>query len=673
MASERLTPIVALGPFAGIDATTSPLYIPPGMGAFALNVDTSRYPQGFTTAKGRQNVTQLVAPGSPPYIITALNQFVFQSETDQQVVLAALSNGSSKEVASYDFSTGATSIISGASWYTQGMQFGQAFFTNVGQQYRYNSGTVSAFAWQYPAPGNTAPDSFTLGQTAPGANNIPPGTYYYTWTQITTFPDGTTQETSPNNASAFNLSLSITVGAGGAQSIDLTPTTAWSGTNADGSTWVTNIYRQSTNQPVWLSAYRLTGSAVLHDTNPDANFLPNAQLTLHNDPPPVSTSNLGVVFSHKDRAWTWVVVQNATSNNLVQSQLWFSSYGVPWSFNNSQGVILVGNEFPFDLPNNSTGVYDRNVGDIPVAGVSLSSIAVLHSRRATYVLYGDDPTTFVVRKMSDKGCIAPLSPAVCKNVEARLTDEGVYLFDGQSDVYISEPIRQLLDLYSPTNKAQAQGWYANRAYYLSLPSSGGSTVLSPATAAPATFVYYFPTQQWYILPYATSAAYAVPSESSWVGAQQYQEIVAARWNTAAGTGSLYIDSWQVGDSDLALPVTATWTGPVTDSGLPGTIKTYTHVVVNAPIQQGVTATVTLTLDPGSSPSKVYAWNFDLGLGPTLIAEVPTYGAGNLGVLASLTVSVTNTLNPAPAPAMLYSVQCFGTMAYNLIPSNVGVS
>lgn len=679
MASERATAVIRVGPFVSIDATTSPLYTTPGTGAFALNVDTTRQLNGFSTAKGRTPVGSFSGAN---LTIEQLNQFINQSETEQRFILGSLllSGILAGGVQVYDIQTGSASVVSGGLAYTQGVQFDNALYTNASQQYRYYSGTMSAYVWQQPPPTDLDTNSFTLAQTPPGSNNIGPGTYYYTWTRLVTFPDGTTQETSPNTDSAFNLTVQTTVSSSGAQSIDLTPSSMWSGTFADGSTWTTNIYRQSSNQSIWLYVATLSGSSVYHDTHSDTAISVNVQLNLHNDPPPVSSTspnkNLGPIFAHKDRMWAWVVVQNANTDNLVQSQLWFSAYGIPWSFNDAQGVLLVGNEFPFDLPNGTgQGLYDRMYGDIPVAGVSLSSIAVLHSRRATFVVYGDDPSTFIVRKMSDIGCIAPNSVAVCKNIEARLTDEGVYLFDGQNDTYISEPIRAILSLLMPTNLAQAVGWYANRSYYLSVPGTGGSTVISPTTGAPCTFVYYFPTGQWRILPYATNAAYSVPSEDAPQGSAQFQEIIAARYITSPAGPTLFFDSWDNADTDLGSAISGYWNSPVTDSGLPETIKTYTHVTINAPIQPGVSATVTLTIDPGSTPAKVYTWTFDLGLGPTLIAEVPvgTNGAGNLGYLAFVSVETTNTVYPNPLPTVIYSVSVYGTMAYNLIPSNVGVS
>jgi hypothetical protein len=70
--------------------------------------------------------------------------------------------------------------------------------------------------------------------------------------------------------------------------------------------------------------------------------------------------------------------------------------------------------------------------------------------------------------------------------------------------------------------------------------------------------------------------------------------------------------------------------------MPENEKEYTHIVVNAPIQPGVLATVTLTVDPGSNPPKVYTWTFDLGKGSSTIGTIPK---NFRGYLAQVSVQV----------------------------------
>lgn len=546
---------------------------------------------------------------------------------------------------------------------TQAFQYGTALYTNYGYQLRSDKGSApfGLFLWQYALdeePFSATSGTFPVWTLAAGTGtNLAPQEYYYTFTVTITFPDGSTQETSPTNTAFAPFALNYTLSAAGA--IAITPGTgttgiAWSGTHPDGSTWTTNVYRMSTAQPTFFFAASVTGAQtfVYNDDQADATIAANAQLSLYRDQPPVcptttggvTTYNPGVVFTHKDRAWCFVLVQNAATDNQPQCQLWYSDYGTAWSFNSVYQVLLVGNGDTALNP-----VYD-GYGDGPAAAIVLASTVLLLKDQTLFTLWGDDQTTFIVRLVGSYGCVSPTSAADCDELgcwfgSTALYGVGVYACDGFSKPqYISEDIRLALQPLS-SDWDNAVGFYANASYYLSFPNSS------------ITFIYHFPSKKWRTLPYATSFAYAIPNDQPPAPAEQtYNEIIAVR------PGTTEIDCWDAAETDLGNPIIATWTTLLRDGGRPWAQKNYAFVGVANPLQPvGVEAYITLSV-----------WDYDGALTTTRYPEVGTIDlsktvwtplhipqGGNKGFIAQVTVTLINAPN-ATAPATIFKVVVAGS-------------
>jgi hypothetical protein len=187
-----------------------------------------------------------------------------------------------------------------------------------------------------------------------------------------------------------------------------------------------------------------------------------------------------------------------------------------------------------------------------------------------------------------------------------LSEHGIVMSDGSSIARISDPIRSVIDSLLSTDRQGAVGFFARGSYYISFPALG------------QTFGYYAATGEWFgPLMYATSSAYYVMSNpNTFNGQSTVNEVTAIRQNTA------YIDQWFTGgDLDLGASQAVTWQGSLMDSGEPHKEKLYKAVSINAPVQPGKFATVTLTIDPGSNPPKVKTWKFDLGKGPVQTGTV----------------------------------------------------
>ncbi|MGH7745819.1 MAG: hypothetical protein ACREQ5_13715, partial [Candidatus Dormibacteria bacterium] len=250
----------------------------------------------------------------------------------------------------YDPATGLqpTTEISGMDGFDQAVQFYSILYTNAGQQYSVLN-PRNAYSWQYPPPNPT-----TYGysvSSAPGS--LASGTYYYAFTQVVKGPNNAfTQETTPTGSTASfgppapPSLYPYAVTSGGTTGASISGT--FSGTNPDGTLYTTNVYRQSTNVPVWTLLTNLATNAVYVDNATDTSISSNQILTLNSDPPPVSSSNRGIIFNHQERIFCFVEIQNSDTGNQPQTQLWYSTLGTPWQFNElaqQEGgqVLLVGN------------------------------------------------------------------------------------------------------------------------------------------------------------------------------------------------------------------------------------------------------------------------------------------------------------------------------------------
>jgi len=666
--------------FKSVDYTTAETDVNQEVAVAATNVDTQRYPGALVSSRGRVNLVNL-SQGS---IASAYALAKFNLTTSVRNVIAAGTTGATAQViVGYNLDTAVQFTVVNGTYFSQGVgavQFGNILYTNGGQQIRYNAGVYTAYPWQNSV-GFAATISLTPSATG---GNMLAATYYYAMTTVTAYPDGGTQESNPNQ---FAFATGATVqGDTYPAPVTTTGTTSevalsgglspWYGTNADGSTYTTNIYRISTNQPTWYLAGNansgtVTGGAsgTYTDTASD-NSIATAQQLQYRYPAPATNA---VIFGHQDRMWVFNDFENATlTNGLWQCQLWFSDQGLPWSFAADTNVILVG-----DNSDNYAGaviapstLYAGVAGsasiinDLPMAGVSLSSVAILHKRRSTYILYGNDPSTYIALKMWDLGCVASASATVCEDVDCWLSEEGPQMTDGQTRQYIGEPMRELMAQWTPAQWALAVGWYADRTWFLSFPQTTG------AGGVGYTLRYYLPKSAWLPpLPYATYAAYALPSETApSPAAQRFNEVIAARGVFAASLTEL--DAWNAADGlDLGAEIASLWQSPMTDSGEPGLDKEYQWIVVNAPVQTA-TLTATLTIFTGVGATATASWVFDLSQGPTLIATIGTGGAGTVGSMAQLKLTTTAG---AANPVVVYSVEVMGSVQREYAASAAGVT
>jgi hypothetical protein len=386
-----------------------------------------------------------------------------------------------------------------------------------------------------------------------------------------------------------------------------------------------------------------------------SDFDANAQMTPTRDAPPVSPTNVGAIAYHKGAAWCLVVnaatitpTQNATSTPrsvpIQQMQLWWSKYGIPWEFDTVNNVNVLDANVPPNVP-----PYGGTYGEQPIALVSLSSVLLAWTTKNCFATYGDGTTQspYVTRMLFNIGSRARHSWAVCildqvGSVAIGLTENGVEMTDGQYAYRIDEPIRATLDSLVLSDRINAVGFFAHKAYYISFPALG------------ETWAYYLPTGDWFgPLPYATTAAYAVPANP----AAPLSTYGTMNEVTAVRGASNVIDSWFAGgDLDLGAVQTVTWSSAQSTCGEPRAQKVIERVSVNAPVQPGVLVTVTVSTEQGT-------WTdvCDLSKGPTSLTTVGVDGGGPLvGFLVACTVSMTTSATGVQ-PAQIWDVTVDGTL------------
>jgi hypothetical protein len=665
MASERIQCLISLRPFKGIDTLSAGIDVQPGRARQGIAADPYRLPLALVSARGRVQLAEMTT-GGVGAVVKNIAAYT-SGPTDQEIIGTTELAGVFNRFMFDPLANTQTPLNFGGTvdttFFSQAVQFGNVIYDNAGHQYS-SANPGNTFLWHYPAPDPTAQAySVTpVAGTLPGGPLGNPATYFYAFTQtVTSFPvaTGFSQETSPTGPTPTGNPLSVySVTSSGATGALITG--VFAGSMPDGATYVTNVYRQSTLSGIWFLRTTLTTNAPFTDNADDSTIAGNAILDYNRDIPPVTPTNLGAIFRHQERMWAFLIIDDDATANQPQSQLWFTNAARPWEWNNlpiqdGGNVMLVGNS---DTPSNNTD-YTAQYGDWPVRGVSLSSVAILFKSKSMHAVYGTDQTNFVAQPIFNKGSRSPNSIVVAPTDTGTAcfflaSDRTVNLTDGQSLVYLSECIRATLEALTDADVTGAVGFYSHHTYWLSFPVLG------------KTFGYNTSAGEWIgPLPY-TAFPNAVSTLSNPVifgsPTSDTGEVLAAR------PGTNFIDQWFAGgDLDLGAAQLVQWTGSQRSGASPGPVddqqlgaqKTFCFLLINAPVQPGLMAAVTLTVD-GNSESKV----FNLGNGYT--THIIDVDADRMcGFLGSLEVSFST--GASTAPAQVWAVEAYGVTRLNLLP------
>jgi hypothetical protein len=664
VADQEIVDLLTLGPFAGFDTRTAGPYAAAGTSTVAQNTNTNRIGGALCTAHGRLPFIQFSNLASPISKVTTLTV-----SASQILYIAQDTQGN---IAYWDSAALQFGTLGQLPGFTQAVQSNGALWLNNGYQIYYGPNNAPMVAqWNYPSPQEHI-YNYHVELAAPGSGTLMEAWYSYAFVLKIAIPNASTnqyfQYTTPNGdlatgtrddgSAIFPFSVHNTSG-GQANRI----TGIFAGTTPDGYVFSTEIFRYSTNSPTWQLLVTLTTNQVYLDNATDASISGNQQIIAFQDQPPTGSPAQAIasfpypldpIEAHQDRMWTMAIVNDKNTNNTPQTQVWYSQVGEPWSFDSVNQTLLIEDNETTIEEGNLGGPNGVPFGDVPVQLCALGSSLMVYRRQTTSLVYGVDESTYQPLKIfADLGCISPRSVVKANGLIWWLSAQGVYSFDGSNVQWISKQIYNALQSYGPAALNTAIGAYKDLTYYLILPDAIYTTP-TQAQITGITWKYYIPDQTWSLLPYATSSAVfatSLPSDLTPTPLSMNQ-ICAVRPNT------FWLDFWVAADTDLTLPITAVFKSQQVDSQSPQTRKTYKCVMIEAPLQPGVTAELSLFVDG----NLVQTWPGEGGT-PIDLSKSPTTHIFNVtgsvnGYLAQLQVTLTNAEN-ATGPAIVYSAKVGG--------------
>jgi hypothetical protein len=549
------------------------------------------------------------------------------------------------------------------------------------------------------------------------------GYYFYLFTRVTTMPDGTVSETSvvldaqatsfqsyppvfnPSFfPAAYDAPLQVNVGEAtyGSNSavLFLNGLTnpfiyQWTGTNADGSTFTTNIYRASSLTDVFQ--YQFVGNVSIPDTTPGAiRFIDtfsnleisgNAVLVVHRDPPPfvapvhtidhTQTYNFGFMSIHQNRIFALTAInvpitasQGGTQYIYQQPQIqvWYSNLARGWEFDLVNQVLLVNADVVTDiLTQHGNGFlgpdYDAFYGNMPKALTEVGTELMASMKREQWVIWGDGTTNnpYVAKKAFNYGTLASSTGVLgVRGGMFFVTESGdIYWYDGNAPQNKSEDVRAAIKLNSINTGfdyatiAQSCLAFSNDALYWCFPSQGIS------------FSYSMTSNTWMSqLPYAPSSRYAVAS-SPWnpatFAALEPNEVLAARFHAPT-----VVDQWfsdPSGDVGIDYQI-FTWLTPRMDAGKPEWRKWFKLLRAMSPKEPGV-LTVDLMIDDDEDVTHTFSKTIDLD--GTQKSKTKKF-QGDTGKIIGIYAQVKLTVQGVPGkPApILWGVGIYGSLSDNLL-------
>lgn len=437
-----------------------------------------------------------------------------------------------------------------------------------------------------PSVSHTGTGTMTLTAGAVSAGGGQVGTYYY----VFTYSNGL-QESSPSPATGAFVSA-------GQLAVITIPT------STDPQVTTINAYRVGGSLGQWqfVAAYPNGLSSQFLDTQADI-FVTGQNLVQHRDPP----ANFTAIASHKDRMWGFGVntVYNPTPGGSIASygpqpaDLWYSTFAEPTSFDSVSQTLQVGRE---------------QSGDIAVGLSSLGSVLMAFKSKTTWMVYGSDPTSFVVLKTFDIGCVTQTSIVTAEGIVYWLATQGVYAFDGASLQYLSQDIQPTLDAFTPAQTAQCEAFYFKHCYHLSFPTSG------------ITFIYDTIRKEWRTIALSTDAS---------VFDVDNNEVTADRVGAVGD-----FDNWFSSTTDLGTPIVASYVSKVFDSP-PGTVLQCHSIRVSAPVQASQQISITVTTNPGASSSGFVTTLHNLNAGTKYYTLSPQVNGTSVQITISATVAIPN--------------------------------
>lgn len=600
---------LVIGPIAGLDASTTAFFVQGSSGTDLLNIWPDYRYQSYITAKGRVVATDQMNNGGP---VIGLGLFERQALGDLYVSVTT-ANGTMyflqyfsapSTVGNFTLPSGVTlNVASLYSFVTYASQTipsipGWMFLSDgISNTLKINAQTLAVTQWQINPP--TYGNSFVINSSSPSSSMN--GVYYYRITYA-----NAELESSPGQPwgpiTVTNLSATL-------QNIP---------SSSDSQVTTVNIYRLGGTLSTWLLVGSISnGTTTFVDSTADLNVT-GQELVLARDPPPPFLA----LESHMDCIWgfgyntsyQWQLNPYYTVGSTAQyttlqpqlSDLWYSNYAEPWSFDNVNRVLPCGR---------NTG------GDVGVALASIGSMLCALKYKTFWAVYGNSPADFLQTKLFDIGCMSRASVAKAFGLVFWLSDRGVYAFDGSdAPTYLSKDIKYLLDSMQATDLQASVGFMHYRMYCLSFPTLG------------ITLAVDIDSQKWYKLGWATNAAVWNPfGDPFLIGIYPYQVNLVLAANTTGAS----LDVWFAADTDYGNPISSHIVSRISDGGQPSETKQYRYCVIEAPTQvQSIT--ITSVVNGNNTNNKVVSLN-----GPSP-RTVTSYPPSMVGQQIQITLSVASS-------------------------------
>jgi hypothetical protein len=640
MPDQEIVDLLVCGPFGGIDTRTGTIFADPKTAVELSNCDTHRLEGILATALGRSPFLSFNNVDGPLEVLATYT-------VGQQRIFYIVQD-SAGNIVYYDTKNASYGTLGNLSPFTQAIQSNGILWLNNGQQIFLGPNGLEVATWQYPMP-TQAKYNYNASANDGVRNPLAPGIYSYAFVQkialenvdTTAFQYTTANgdvATGQRNDGSSIFPYAVENQKGNANAI---LSGIFAGYTSDGYPFTTQVFRYSTNSPTFNFLVELVENTQYIDDASDASIGGNQQIIPNQDPPPTGGSYPpNPIEAHQDRLWTMAIVNNKNTNNLPQTQCLYARPGEPWSFDIINQALLIEDE-ETTLLAGIPGITGVPFGDFPVALCALGSALMTWRRSTTSLIYGQDESTYQALKIfADLGCVAPLSVIKYNGLVWWLSAQGFYSFDGSSVQWISKAVYNLLQDLGPA------------AWQTAIGSAKDLTLLWSFPNNDVTLRYYIPTQAWDTLPYTTPSAaygYSLPSDLSATPLSMNQ-IAAIR------PGEPLVDFWQSGDTDVAGPIVGTFLSQEIDLDHPEWEKSYRFVMIEAPVQSGVTVDITLWINE----KIVKTWTgYDLSVGlPTKILPVPA--DVNNGYTAQLQLVLHNAPN-ATGPAIIYRAKVGGIL------------
>lgn len=201
-------------------------------------------------------------------------------------------------------------------------------------------------------------------------------------------------------------------------------------------------------------------------------------------------------------------------------------------------------------------------------GMTYGAVDIIFKDYAAFKIWGY-PSPQVLRMSGSPGCNAPQSVAQGDGLGFHLAHDGVWMFDGNKFLKISDPIEDLIDGINSSYIQNAFGVYRNGYYWLFYTKSGQTTNQKCVVYDVAMSNPYIGKNVWY-----ERDNLAMNCPVVFTGTGDDNELYAG---TSANTGFVYRLDYSATDDDAGSNISATYQTKYYNAGMPHLVKRFSKV------------------------------------------------------------------------------------------------